>query len=819
MKSAQAVANQGKRGKVGRASQAPGQLWQVPMFLLGLAAFAGVAFSAPLRQDTTRLQVLDDMATLRKGLEPGQEKSAVLVAQAENLLARVDKYSRYAAEIHFLAGSAYFRHAAQCPKEAVDAARTKTIHHLEEALALKAPPEDLPPLTYRLGLMLYQQGKEPQRAIDLMAEAVDKGADEPSRGYGVLVKAYLELSPANLEAALAANLKQMELTDDRHVEDMTQARLRRAELLLRKGQRQEALKELDRINPAAPKEMRLQARLLQARLCEEEGLWTRAIPVWQELLTQADKVPGGKGRILYALGLCYISGEPARTDKAVEAWKEAASLGGEEGQAAALRLGELYLAGGAAEAQAVLDTWTKALENVRIASDYDNKLLGLDKARDLFDNACRYYLENQEYERTQQIAELYKKIAPAGVAEERLAQAAEAFAHDLKEAAQDLAGPEAKTKLEEARTQFRKAGAGYEQAASVRSEEGQAEVYWLSARCYLAAKDFSRAGTVLDKFVNLGKDETRLAEAWLELAQVQLAQNNKERARAAYYKCIEFPQTPFAFRARYQLALEEIDKKNYEQARSILKQNLENPSPTLDREAHELSLYKMGRLMLQMQNYDQACLYLKEATRQYPQNPDVLEVRQQLADAYRKLAEQAKKKLDTAQGDDAKSHHQRTRGQWLEQAAAGFQGLADELEAKGRSKALSDKDRAMLRSALFGAADLRFDLNDFPEALRRYQLLQEKYPKQVEGLIACQRIWRCVGVMVETPEQAKAVRATAIVAIKRAQDDLDSMPANSPAFDGGMGVWRKEDWQTWLRWVSDQLSPPTKQVRPGPIVD
>src|SRR5688572_29898860 len=119
MQSAQAMGYQGKRGKVGRASQTLGQLWQVPTFFLGLLAFVGVAISAPLRQDTSRLQLLEDMASLRKGLEPGQEKPSVLVAQAENLLARVDKYARYGAEIHFLAGSAYFRHAAQCPPESL----------------------------------------------------------------------------------------------------------------------------------------------------------------------------------------------------------------------------------------------------------------------------------------------------------------------------------------------------------------------------------------------------------------------------------------------------------------------------------------------------------------------------------------------------------------------------------------------------------------------------------------------------------------------------------------------------------------------------
>ena len=39
---------------------------------------------------------------------------------------------------------------------------------------------------------------------------------------------------------------------------------------------------------------------------------------------------------------------------------------------------------------------------------------------------------------------------------------------------------------------------------------------------------------------------------------------------------------PFACRARYQLALEEIDNKHYDQAQDILLQNLELTGPVFD---------------------------------------------------------------------------------------------------------------------------------------------------------------------------------------------------------------------------------------------
>ncbi len=284
-------------------------------------------------------------------------------------------------------------------------------------------------LEFRLGCTLYQQGKDSKRGLDLMARSVDKGADRPAQGYGLLVAAYLGLPKPNLEAALAASQKQLELTDDRNVQEMASARLTRGDLLLRKEQRQEALKELERIGPTAPRALRLKARLLQARVCEEEGLWNRVIPVWKELLKDADVVTGGKARVLYALGLAYLNGDPARPDQAMASWEEALALGGNDGEAAGIRLGEMRLyAGDSSGIQAALAIWTKVLTKVNNPSEYKIQTLDLTRAREIFENACRYFLEKQDYERTRQLADLYKKIAPPGVAEERVAQAAEGLA-------------------------------------------------------------------------------------------------------------------------------------------------------------------------------------------------------------------------------------------------------------------------------------------------------------------------------------------------------------------------------------------------------
>ena len=377
------------RGQVGRASRSLGQLWQVPVFFAGLLAFIAAFVTAPDRQDNTTILFKAELAQLRQGLEPDQEKPALLIPQAENLLGRIPQFPRKAAEIHFLAGSAYFRQANQSAPEGVENNQKKAIHHLEEAFALGVSNGDPPALQFRLGLTLYQQGKEHRRAIDLMAQSVDKGADRPAQGYGLLVQAYLALAKPNIEAALNANKKQLELIDDRSIEEMALARLMRGELLLRKEDRTEAFKELNLVGPTAPRALRLKARMLQTRICEEDGLWNRAIALWKELLKDADAVQGGKARVLYALGLAYLKGDPARPVEAMANWEEAFALGGNEADAAGIRLGELKIYGPKADVKSALAIWTKVLQGVRLPNDYKIQALELGVAREILDNASR----------------------------------------------------------------------------------------------------------------------------------------------------------------------------------------------------------------------------------------------------------------------------------------------------------------------------------------------------------------------------------------------------------------------------------------------
>src|SRR5262249_59778003 len=105
-------------------------------------------------------------------------------------------------------------------------------------------------------------------------------------------------------------------------------------------------------------------------------------------------------------------------------------------------------------------------------------------------------------------------------------------------------------------------------AAALRNDASAADDLWRGGQCYLQAQDTAKAIGALEQFVRRETKESRLAEGWFALAEAYDKQTKPDQAYNAYYKCIEYPSSPLAYRSRYQIALREIEKKNFDQARA-----------------------------------------------------------------------------------------------------------------------------------------------------------------------------------------------------------------------------------------------------------
>jgi tetratricopeptide (TPR) repeat protein len=792
--------------RVGRSRLAPSQLWQVPTFFLGLLAFLAAAASAPLRQPGESRQFSNTVLALRQGLENDQDPRALL-AYAASALQQVHDYGDRAAEVHFLAGSVYYRQALAHPP-----ARDlwpQAVEHLEQALQLGLEESDVPALEYRLGWSLYAQQREVPRALELMSRSIDRAPEPLLAGYRLLADACLQLPAPELDKALAATRKVVELTDDRNPEALAQARIAHAELLARNNQRLEAIKELDRVSSRTSLPVRTKARLLQVGWCEAEGIWPKALALWQALLPDAAQVAGGKVRVLYAIGWCNAKLDTPDYTQAADAWQRALALGEDAGQAAGLRLGGLRLLGPTPNATQGLEDWRHALAHMQTAAEYHNAFVELGEARELFEQAMGQFQEQEDYEKMRIVAELYRKLAEPGHAEEKIAQAAEAQARKLQ-GSTPVPG-------QAARNNYQDAAKAYAMAARYRPNKEGFDALWHSANCLLAAQEAGQASKVFVELEALDQDDARVAEGWFLLADAYRRGGQKEDARQAYLHCMQFAATPPAARARYEISLEAVAQGKWKEAEDTLKPNLNVAA--LDPTTHEKSLYQMAWVQRQKPDDNLAIVYLNRATSQYPHNPQALLMRGQLAEAYRRLADQAYIK-EREQRDVFPDLPSERRGH-LRKAADTYQKLADELRDREHQRPLTALESVLGRRAVLGLAECHHDLGEYLEALHLYQGLLERNRGQIESLIACERIVQLRELASKadflTPGGKDEVASAAKTALTLAEADLARMDPAGPDFQGA-GVWSRQRWLEWLAGARQRLNAPPAPPGKGPLI-
>ena len=443
------------------------------------------------------------------------------------------------------------------------------------------------------------------------------------------------------------------------------------------------------------KSFRLKANFLQARCLEADRRWNQAQEIWLGLLPDADEVPGGKAQVLYAIGVCLSNFEPPEIDAALERWYQVLRHGrnGSPGRGP-MRIGEACIS---TRIDDVLDIWkSRAGQRLYKPADYRNPYLSLDQVRQNFDRAYGSFRDYQKFQESAKLAELYQRIALPGKAELYLAKAYEALAREQKTPAQ-------------ATPFYENAARAYEQLAQSCPPEEQTDNLWRSAGCHQQARQFTQAIRVLEKFVKTEKNDARIAQGWLALAEAHLDLHHAEPARQAFMRCVDLVGTPQADQARLRLARME-GSKNIDRALEWIKPI----SPrTLDRTAYEGALYLHGFLFLQAEKYELAHLKLKEAIDQFPHHAGVFEARHELAQCYRKLADLAEDKANRTSTPDVREHYARERLKWLQATAKTYQSLADDLlENCPASHSFPNELLNILRLASFGVADALRDSGD-----------------------------------------------------------------------------------------------------------
>jgi tetratricopeptide (TPR) repeat protein len=764
-------------------------LWAAPLFLAGVALLASVCVTRPLLNRPARLAARD-LADARQLLERPDTAGSEAQALLRRVLAHPEHVGGRIGEATFLLGWAETRHAEQSPHEQAARLWVDALRDLSEAEKEGVPDDDRSRLTYQLGKAGFYAHDDPRRVRDRLRRSV-ADADDPAEGYELLTRVALRLPEPDLQAALEANEKLRQVAVG---ERLTAARVLGGELYLKLRRPDEARKVLERVSPPASPALVFKARFLRAQSYQEEEHWAEAATLWQTVLTDRREAAGQRALVLYHLGVCY-----RQLDQLTEAgkvWEQclAAAPDSEEGRAGALALGELMLR--ESNVDKALALFAAAVEKVASPEAWTNRLIDRAKAIGVLERAATTLRELGMFEATLKLAASYERVAGAGLANVLRGQAWSEWGA-AGEQKRRQTEPDAPT-AEAIQERYRQAGGAFALAADQTTNGAAKTSYlWLSTQRYAAAEERTKAAASFAQLQAIDPKFPHVGEGWYLLGEAHRRAKDVPAAEAAYRESIKYP-TNFAYRARYQLAIYAWERGDVDDAEAALEQNLKLLRFDRDDEALEKSLFAIGNLFYYRRNYAMAVRQLEDALDRFPENPEALRARFNLADSYRQMADQKNFNvmLKTYKNQATVEHFAKENTRMLKRAAEEFEKLMPLVDKPEAAAQLAHED---LVEVPFHAADCRLFAGQYAEALQLFDTIADGYAKRqrqpeetFDYLKALEGTIRCHALLIG-PKNNHLTKARQRIA----EMELLLRDVDEPV---------REKWQDWIKDVERELA-------------
>lgn len=773
------------------------RLWQVPVFFVGVVAVLAVFLSRGLVTPDPVRQLHHDLDEARRLLERDANDANGALQHAQQAVDHLMYDQGRAAEAFFLLGSAHLRAGDQAGESAAGEHWKEARHCLEEAERRGLSGEDATRLGYRMAKIRFHLREDPAQVVEVLKANVDAAADR-AEALTLLSQAYLRLNPPNLKEALNANKKLREEVPRIGEEILGPAKLTGAKLLLQLNQRDEARKTLEKISDRAPPAILTEKNMLLAGLYQEEHKWKEAAALWRAVLDEKRVPLAEAGSVFYNLGVCCRRLD--QSGAAAEAWNDCLRCSqGEEGQAAALALAELHLH--ETHPNKAVPLLAKAVAKVRKADDWKNSLMDLARVRDLFEQAITIYRQAALFDLAVRTAELYERVADPPKAQVRRGELNSDWAKVVQERAR-AARDEAGCKKEEATADelLRQAAEAHTEAAKLFSEKkDQGEHLWLSAVCSYEGHDYPRAADKLKEIVEREKDNAeRMSEGLFLLGETCRHLNDGKAAESAYKACIE-RDARFTYRARYQLAMLEIETGNIDMAVKELEQNILIEHRDSDPEAQEKSRLALCALLYQSaaslpQYYRKVVQHLEGHLDHFAVTPESVRARYQLADSYRQLVAhdtltRSASNVSEKLSPEAFDHYLELNKRSWTRAAEEFVKLEELIKDAALASLLSLKQQTEIP---FSIAECYFNLGEYEKSLKKYEDLAQKWGKSQHALRALAFTIRCYSAMKDYEHLRQ-----------RAAEVRDQLAATEGLNDS--------DRQRWIEWLNLATKEPTPE--------
>lgn len=601
-------------------------VWQVPILLLGIAAFVctwkgclpSLSSSDPTPSFTSSVM----------SLKSAYEKVLPDPNELKNLLSKVagsvDAYPDQASFARFQLGSGYVRLAEITP--APDEAYgywMLALQHFElvndKQLRDPADPAKLVFRTAKARVATRLPDNTPPAEIVQLMNILSRPqiGEEAGETQRLVAELALKLNPPDINRAkIALTLYLTSTGIATPSASLARARLLLGNLHFQTHDGEQARKWLKEIGNDAPADVLAPAKTLLAQVLMAQNNWADAAKEL-ELLRGA---PGVSRRdrhgAVYQLAVCKLMLRDQ--ESAARLFEEAASGEGSEARAAALQLAELRLKNSdKLQHLAAVDLLTSAIKDIREPAAYDASFVRLNDAQAIFEFAVTTLVADGAHESALRVAEKYELIASPGRDREKRAEVYGSWAESLQ-----------KAKSGEAKAMLKKAADEYAALVGFQPTSiGKLEMLRRSAALSRQAEDNETAAKRLEDALKLPDiSEQTLPAVWVELADALLAANRPDQVFKIFNKIMASNAAPHSTATRYRLARVFVDSRHpglVQSGRALFEQiaKQENVLPA-EREYHERSLTELANALIREGNFADAESRLRTQLGIYQNGPE-----------------------------------------------------------------------------------------------------------------------------------------------------------------------------------------------------
>ncbi len=340
---------------------------------------------------------------------------------------------------------------------------------------------------------------------------------------------------------------------------------------------------------------------------------------------------------------------------------------------------------------------------------------------------------------------------------------------------------------------FYRAGLAWARLATRRFDTAEyPDDLWRAAEAFLQARRYDLVLRVLAVYRRAVEPNPREVETAVLAATCHLARNKPQQALDVLRPVLEeVSNHPLLFSARLLGAEAHVQLDQWPEAQRLLEENLYGGHLSPESVEWRQSLFRLGWLHYVQGQWDSAILRLEEAVARYPQVPEALRARYQLAQAYYQNARKQRAVIDGLRLASGRETAARKVTLQLQMARDHFMQVLAQLHQRRSTKRPDPEEELIYLNSLFALAQIHRDLGHPEDAIATYLELTRvfgSWPAVLEAYVQLADLYQSL----QRYREAKA-------AVAQAQRALKQLPAEAPFRQ--QTTRTRQQWTDYLSWL------------------